>query len=310
MKKLKIAVIGSGAMGSLFGGYLWNGGHEVWLVDLWKEHIETINKKGLKIIEPDGKELVVKPYAVTETKEIGKCDLIIVFVKSYHTESVLESIKHLLKDDTMVLTLQNGLGNVEKLQKGIPTEKIIAGITGQGANVIGPGNIHHAGGGDTYIGELNGMISNRIKEISEIFTTSGLPTKVTENVEGLIWAKLLVNIAINPLTAILGVRNGVLLEIPEVAQLMKLAVEEGLKIAEHLKINIPLENPWEYVVEVAQKTYNNRSSMLQDIQNNRKTEIETLNGAIVKKGKELGIDTPVNFVLTQLIKGLEQKINF
>ncbi len=293
-------------MGSLFGGYLQAGGNEVWLVDTSAGHIDAIATHGLRITEPDGQERIVRPRATTDPRSVGPCDLVLVFVKSYHTRQAAASLAPLLGAETVVLTLQNGLGNVDALAEEVPRSHIMAGTTGQGANVLAAGHIHHAGAGETLIGELDGAPTPRLRRLVEALSDAGLHASASDNVQGALWAKLLVNIAINPLTAILRVRNGRLLEVPEAVGIMREAVNEGLAVAGRAGVRIPLEDPWAHVQDVARRTANNRSSMLQDVEMGRRTEIDVINGAIVREGSHLGVATPVNLALLRLVKCLEQ----
>lgn len=303
---MKVAVVGAGAMGSLFGGYLCAAGHEVWLVDTWAEHVRAIKEEGLHIVEPSGEERVIRPQAVTDTAAVGPCDLVLVFVKSYHTARVAGALAPLLGAGTVVLTLQNGLGNVDVLAEKVPRSLLMAGTTGQGANVLGPGRIHHAGTGETVLGELDGSVTERLERLVEVFRAAGLPASASRDVQGLIWGKLLVNVAINPLTAILRVRNGQLLEIPEAVDLMKEAVREAVLVAERVGVRLPYPDPWAHVEDVTRRTGGNRSSMLQDVEAGRRTEIDVINGAVVREGARVGVPTPVNLVLTRLVRAMER----
>lgn len=305
-ERMKVAVVGAGAMGSLFGGYLCAAGHEVWLVDTWAEHIAAIREAGLRIVEPSGEEKVVRPHAVADAGVVGPCELVLVFVKSYHTAEVAGALGPLLGPGTVVLTLQNGLGNVDVLAEKVPRSMLLAGTTGQGANVLGPGRIHHAGSGETVLGELEGAITERLQRLVGVFDGAGLPASASTNVQGLIWTKLLVNVAINPLTAILRVRNGELLEIPETVELMKDAVTEAVLVAERAGVGLSCDDPWAHVEEVTRRTGKNRSSMLQDVEAGRRTEIDVINGAVVREGMRVGVPTPVNLVLTRLVRALER----
>lgn len=171
--------------------------------------------------------------------------------------------------------------------------------------MLGPGHIRHAGSGITILGELDGKVSKRMEEIAALFNQAGLETEVTENVTGLLWDKLLVNVGINALTAILGVQNGKLVEIREAENLLEQAVEEGRKVAEARGVRLNHSDPVAHTKEVCRATAENRSSMLQDITNGRKTEIDMINGAIAREGRAVFVPTPVNELLTLLIKSKE-----
>jgi len=303
---LKIAILGAGAMGSLYGGFLAEGGNEVWLLDVWREHIDAINNNGLIIEGLSGHRIIKNIKATSNPFDIGIADLVIVFVKSTITDIVISQNLDIFDKNTIVLTLQNGLGNVEKINKLINKKNIIAGVTAHGATLISPGNIFHAGIGATNIGELNGGFSDRIRVISNIMNTAGLETTVSDNVIGLIWGKLLVNVGINALTAITKLKNGQLIDNAETEELLETAVNEAWNIVKAKGILLSYDNPIIYTKQVCKATAQNFSSMLQDITNCRKTEIDMINGAIVREGKKLGIETPVNITLTNLVKSIEK----
>lgn len=299
---MKVAILGSGAMGSLFGGMLAEGGCDVTLIDIWKEHMDRVNASGLSIEGVSGDRVIPSLRGVTDPKEAGEADLVIVFVKATATRTAMEGARSLLGPDTVVLTLQNGLENGEKLAEVIGGERILAGITGEGCTLLGPGRIRHAGQGDTVLGELSGKITERLKKITSVLKGSGFSAKISENVSGLIWTKLLANVGINALTALTGLRNGKLLDYPETEELLRLAVREAVAVAEKKGIRLEVEDPVEHCREIACRTAQNRSSMLQDVTARRQTEIDVINGAIAEEGAKLGIPAPVNRVLTNLVK--------
>ncbi|MHB8917682.1 MAG: ketopantoate reductase family protein [Desulfocucumaceae bacterium] len=302
---MKITVIGAGAMGSLFGAYLGAGGNEVTLVDVWGEHVEAINKNGLLIEEESGPSLFRVP-AATQTSHLGIQDLVIIFVKSYHTVGSLKSASNLFGGNTAVLTLQNGLGNAGVISECSGDVTVLAGTTSHGATVLGPGRIRHAGAGETVIGVISGR-GGREEEIAAEFTRCGLETRITGNIAGLLWGKLLVNVGINALTAICGVANGKLVEMENTTQLMKMLVEEGEAVARARGVELPYSDALGKVKNVAVATGSNRSSMLQDMDRGRLTEIDFINGAVVREGAAAGVPTPCNSVVTLLIKALEEK---
>ncbi len=208
---MKIAIVGSGAMGSLYGAYLHKSGEEVYLINKWKEHINTINKVGL-VIEEGDKKLKFYPKAVTNSKDISIVDLAIVFVKSTKTEEAILENKNIIGENTYVLTLQNGYGNGEKIEKYINKNRIIVGTTGEGCTTIKAGYIKHAGSGDTYIGMFSGKEDNILKRLENILNNSGFNAHICKDPRELIWDKLIINIGINAITAILGIKNGEILK--------------------------------------------------------------------------------------------------
>jgi 2-dehydropantoate 2-reductase len=302
---VKIAIVGAGAMGSMYGGYLSNGGNEVYLIDIWAEHVNKINKDGL-IIQKGDQEILAYPKAVTKAEDVGIVDLAVIFVKSIHTGSAVESNMALFGDDTMVLSLQNGYGNIEKIEKYAKPENVIAGTSGHGATMIGPGCIKHAGSGVSHIGLAKGKRDKRIEEVASIFEKSGFEMEINENVMELIWAKIFINVGINALTAILKIKNGQLLDYEESKVMMKDAVTEAVNVAKAAGMEFDADETIEKVYVLAEKTGENKSSMFQDVSRGRKTEIDTINGAIVSEGIKYGIETPINSMLTNMIKVIEK----
>jgi len=292
-------------MGSLFGGFLALAGEEVWLVDVWQEHIDAINNHGLVLSLAAG-EKTARPQATVAAEKVGQCDLIIIFVKSAATPAAAASAQQMLGPQTAVLTLQNGYGNAEKLAGVLGSNRVIAGTTAQGATLLGPGKVLHGGSGDTHIGEFTGQKSDRLNTIAAIFSRAGIPTHPADNVASLIWGKLLVNVGINALTALTGLKNGQLNDYPETKELVRLAVLEAAAVAKAAGITLPYADPVAKVLAIAQATAQNRSSMLQDLSNRRLTEIDAINGAIVREAEKHNLPVPVNQVLTLLVKTCEK----
>ena len=305
---MKIAVLGAGAMGSLYGAKLSaNGKNEVHLIDVWKEHIDAVNSNGLQMEEGDDVLLYENLKGHTSSEETGVCDLVIVFVKSTVTKTAVESNAAVFGPDTVALTLQNGLGNIEQISSVIGAERVIAGTTAHGATMLSPGKIRHAGKGKTIIGELGGHESDRIRKMAAVLEDAGMETVISGNVLGRVWDKLLVNVGINALTGITKLYNGQLLDYPEIEELLEKAVSEGVAVARAKGIRLGFDDPVAHTKDLCRATAANKSSMLQDILNGRQTEIDRMNGAIVREGKALGIETPVNLALTNLITYLSRK---
>jgi len=294
-------------MGSLFGGLLAEAGEDVVLVDVWEEHMRAINERGLRIRGVSG-DRVVRVKATTKHAEVGVVDLVLLQVKSYATEKAIRDALPMVGERTVVLTLQNGLGNVEKIAAVVGRERVLAGTTAHGATVLGPGEIYHAGRGPTVIGEVDGRITDRVKAIAELFNRAGIETEVTDNIMGAVWTKMLANVAINALTAITGLYNGELLELEETKAVMLKAVDEAVAVAKAMGIKLLVEDPHEFVLGIARATATNKSSMLQDVERGRRTEIDAINGMIVHYGRELGIPTPVNEALVAAVKGIELRM--
>ncbi|MGD0915048.1 MAG: 2-dehydropantoate 2-reductase [Thermodesulfobacteriota bacterium] len=302
---MKTVVIGAGAMGSLLGGLLTLSGEEVWLVDIWKENVGAMRSKGLTI-EEKGKSLTVPVKAVTDITSIGKADLVVYFVKTYQTErAVLDSLV-LQKEDTIFLTLQNGLGNEEVICEKVDQKKVMLGVTGQGATLLEPGHIRHAGWGKTFIGELHHRVTDRAIRVAQMLCHAGIETEASSNIHDRVWDKLFANVGINGLTALTGLKNGQLLDHPETLRLMETLVSEALEVARRKGIGIE-GNPIEKVKEAAEATRENRSSMGQDFDYKRRTEIDAINGAVVREAQRLGIPVPYNQMIADLVKVIEKR---
>jgi len=301
---MKTAIIGPGAMGSLFGSLLTRAGEEVWLVGNREEQVERICSVGLTL-EEKGKIQIVPMNASADVTSVGKADLVIFFVKTYDIEEAVSDSLVLEKEDTIFLTLQNGLGNEEAICDKVNPKKVMLGITGHGATLLEPGHIRHAGWGKTFIGELDHRITDRALRIAQMFCEAGIETEVSSNIHDQVWGKLLVNVGINALTALTGFKNGQLLDYPETVRLMEKLVSEAAEVAKRKGAQVE-GDPIEKVKKAAEATRENRSSMGQDFDHRRKTEIDAINGAVVREAQLLGIPVPFNQAVTDLVKAIEK----
>jgi 2-dehydropantoate 2-reductase len=267
--------------------------------------MEAIANKGLDIEELDG---TVSNHRLATYCEVEKLpappDLALILVKTYATQNAVSLVRPVCSPSTIFLTLQNGIGNWERIAEITGRPAVLAGSTAQGATLLGPGKIRHGGNGATYIGEPRGAASDRVKRIIEVFRESGLVTESSDDVERLIWEKLIINVGINAITGLTGIRNGFIAEMQEAAELCSAAVEEAIVVARAKGFPIG-EEMVERVIGVARATARNRSSMGQDVDKKKRTEIDAINGAVVRFAGEEGIATPVNMALTSLIKVLE-----
>ncbi len=302
---MKISIIGAGAMGSLFGGKLSLNGIDVVLYDINKAHVDRINSNGLSIEESStGETLKAYPLASSNPQDVQGSDLMIVFVKSTATDSVARQFVKYAKEKTIVLTLQNGLGNEDILRKHFGENRTAAGVTSQGATFLEPGKIRHAGSGPTHIC-MSDKNNGKLTDIVNAFTESGFEIDIAENIADLVWSKLIINVGINAVTALSGLENGKILEYPELKSLMADLVGEAVKVAQEKGVKLSYPDPVQIVYDVSEKTALNRSSMLQDIDRGSMTEIDFINNAIVREGAKLGIDTPYNSLITKLVKSME-----
>lgn len=305
---MKLLIIGSGAMGSLFAGKLKQNGLDVTIFNRDNEHIRAIKDSGLKLIDKDGNSSIISIPVIKKPIDLNNdYDLVILLVKAYATESVLKRVLPTIHRNTPILTLQNGIGNMEKIKSLAPANDVYVGGTWAGAGVVEPGVIYHRAWGSTVIGSSQSKVDSRLlTKIASSFSASGLETQVSEHVQSIIWSKLLVNLAYNGLTAVTRLTNGDAIRTQEGKYVIKKLVQEAVQIAEVKKIPLLYDNPVNECIRLGEEEIGmNTSSMLADVLQMRHTEIEAINGAIVNEGKRYAIPTPYNDMILNLVKVIE-----
>ncbi len=304
---MNIAIIGPGAVGLLLAGYLQKSGAGVRLVDELPDRAALLNRDGIRWegVEADFRFNVP---VTADMADMAGTDLAILCVKAYHTDAASRRLCHAGYRGA-VMTLQNGVGNAEIISRNCPGAPVIAGITSEGANLVADNHVRHAGKGKTVFGPLEpGFPDDRfMNEVVSVMKEAGLDAELSGDPRSLVWGKVLVNAGINALTAILEVRNGRLLEIGPARALMADLVREGREVAVRKGISLVDADPVARVEEVCRLTASNYSSMCVDIKNGRRTEIDFINGAIVREGAALGIPCPCNDSVTKIVQGLEER---
>lgn len=312
---MKIAIIGPGALGCLLAASLTikldhssqkKYPPDIWLLDYKSERAQYLREHGL-ILEEAGQKKTCSIKATADPNKIGPADLIILCVKSPQVAAGLQLAEKLVQPDTLLLTLQNGIGHLEMLKDRQKLPSVVLGVTAQGANIVAPGHVCHAGDGLTRIGFLKSASFSKslhLAKICNLLNYGGIETVIVDNVLDYIWSKLLINVGINALTAIHRCPNGNLLDSGAMQEQLSTAVAEGEAVARALGIHL-IEDPLALTLEVCRKTGQNLSSMLQDVNNQRPTEIDSINGEISAAGKKLGIPTPVNDELIRKVKDIE-----
>ena len=319
---MKIGIIGAGALGSLIAFHL-SAHADVWLLSRRREQIDAINHDGLRR-ELDGVEDTRRPRAAAHPAEIGLCDIVLVLTKSYATAWAAEQARQLVRTEgrglrteadtpvlspqssvlnPVVVTLQNGLGNRELLALALGDARVGQGVTAMGATMLGLGQVRQAGQGATVFGaapDRAGMTA-----LVDLFNSCGLPAELSEDLDALVWGKLVVNAGINALTALLRVPNGALADTADARALMVGAIAEAAAVAQARGTALPYRDPLAHTLAVARATSANYSSMLQDVLRGSPTEIEAINTAIAREGQRLGVPTPVNGMLAALVRALE-----
>lgn len=298
---MRLAIIGAGAMGGVLGYYL--AAHaDLVLIDPWAEHVAVISAEGLRCERDDA--LGVRPVrAVADPAQAGPVDAAFVLVKARQTPWAAEAARQCLAPGGVAYTLQNGVGNAEALAGALGAHRVGQGVTALGGTLLGPGRVRHAGMGLTVLGSAPD--ADLARRLADLLAAAGLPAEVSPDIDGLVWGKLLVNVGINAITALLRAPNGALAEPGPARDLLALAVAEAAAVAAARGTRLPYADPVEHVLAVARATAANRSSMLQDVLRGAPTEIATINGAIVREGARLGIPTPVNATLVKLVEALE-----
>lgn len=302
---MKIAVVGPGAIGCLFGAALGRAGHEVWLVDRRPERARILAQQGIQVSGVSG-EFRALLHATAVPAEAAEAGVVVVSVKSYDTEGAAETTAAVVGAETTVLTMQNGLGNMEALVRRLGADRVLGGVTSQGASLTSPGVVRHAGEGPTLVGEPDGGASPRARRLAALLTEAGLEAEPTDNLQGALWTKLAANAGINALGALARVRNGALLDSPDLRELLRGAVREVEAVARAKRIQLLEADMAAYAETICRQTAGNVNSMLQDVRRGRRTEVDAINGAVAREGETLGVPTPVNTMLAGLIRGLEQ----
>ncbi len=303
---MNIAIIGPGAVGLLLAGYLQKSGAGVRLVDELADRAGLLNREGIRWEGIDTDFRFSVPVAMS-LGDVSSTDLVILCVKAYHTEAASRQVRQAGYRGP-VMTLQNGAGNMEIIGRNCPGSPVIAGITLEGANLATDNHVRHAGRGKTVFGPVVPGVpgSGFMKDLVSIMRKAGLDAELSADPQSLVWGKVLVNAGINALTAILKVRNGQLLEIDPARALMIDLVLEGRGVVERKGIALVDDDPAARVEEVCRLTAANYSSMYMDIQHGRRTEIDFINGAIVREGAVLGLPCPFNDSVTKIVHGLEK----
>ena len=298
---MNVVVFGAGAIGSLFGALLAKQNNVILIGR--SAHMTQIKQDGLLI---EGKtQLTLSIPALESTHDISfSPDLILLTVKSYDTENACYQIQPLLHDQTIVLSLQNGLDNVEKITHHLGKQHILAGVTTHGVFFTKPGRITHTGKGKTILGELDGQTSERLKTVVSLFNQAGIDTEMSTDITIEIWKKAIVNSSINPLTAFLGCKNGYLLENPILEKIVELICAESCRIASSEHVLVSPSEMIEMTKEVIHDTVENYSSMVQSIQQGKRTEIDSINGELLRIGGKNKTDPSLNRILVELITSL------
>ncbi|MEK7393164.1 MAG: 2-dehydropantoate 2-reductase, partial [Fibrobacterota bacterium] len=307
MRNMNVAILGAGAMGSVIGALLGQAGHNVTLIDVWREAVEAINRDGLRIQDKAGETKVSRMRAVIEPEDVADpVDLLLVFVKSYNTVEAVRSAMPILGPRSMVLSLQNGWGNGARISEVVGEKRVLLGVCYHSATMLGPGWGKHGGVGKTMIGEVNGESTARLKAVADMFTTSGIEVVESHQVIVEIWSKLALNCVTLPTSAVPRITADKLLETSEMRELCGGLLREVVAVANAQGIPLNFEERWAAITSLCAKLApGTKGSMLQDVERQRRTEVDVINGAIIDAGRRLKISTPFNQAMFDLVKAVE-----
>lgn len=303
---MKIAIVGTGAMGSVYAGLFASAGHEVWAVDSWQDHIEAISKNGLRVEGASGDRCETL-NATIAADDVGFCDLVVIATKAYDVEAAAQQSRSLLDKDTLVLSIQNGLGSPEKVAAVLGEGRVAIGVVGGfGASILKPGHVHHNGMELVRLGELRGGVTPRIENVAEIWRESGFSVKTYDDPHQLIWEKLLCNVCYSGPTSVTGKTIGQVIDDPDAWQVASGCAVEAFDVARAIGIRMDVKDPVQYVRAFGAKIPNAKPSMLLDRLSHRRSEIDAINGAIPKAAGQVGLKAPYNEVISSLVRAAER----
>ncbi|MGH8668666.1 MAG: ketopantoate reductase family protein [Burkholderiales bacterium] len=294
---MKIAIVGTGAMGSVYAGLFASAGHEVWAIDRWREHVEAMRSKGLRLEGASG-ERTVRVNATHDPSEVGGCDLVVLATKAMHVAAAAESAKPLLKAETPVLSIQNGLGGPDTAASILGRQRVMVGVVGGfGASMRGPGHAHHNGMELVRLGEFGGPITERLKKVGEVWAGAGFRVRLFDDIDQLVWEKLLCNCAYSGPCALAECTIGEVMADADLSRVSAACASEVFSFSKSKNIKLGFADPVAYARDFGSKIPNARPSVLLDLMAKRKSEIDVINGAI---------DGPVNQAVTALVRAKER----
>ncbi|MFW9905834.1 MAG: ketopantoate reductase family protein [Candidatus Thorarchaeota archaeon] len=302
---MNIAVFGAGSIGSLFAGRIAHSGFDIAVVGR-NPHVTEINKKGLRVIEDQEEFVTHFPAATNFPPDSEPPEAIFVTTKAYDNEAVADGLSGKISNEVPIFILQNGMGNEEVFRLRFPQNPIFRAITTEAAELIYPGIVKHVAFGKTSFGVITGEENGYSPRLQTIMRNSGFNTKKTTKIQLKMWQKVITNATICPLGALLHVPNGKILEKPSINQIFNAILEEGIAVAKQNLFDVDFSQTRDFILRVMEKTKNNKCSMLQDIERGRKTEIDYMNGFIVRESRRLGLKAPVNAAIADLIRHLER----
>jgi 2-dehydropantoate 2-reductase len=295
-------------MGSVYAALFASAGHEVWAIDQWKAHVDAMRENGLRLEGASG-DRTVRVNATTDPGEAGPCDLVVLATKAMHVADAASSITPLLKEETPVLSIQNGLGGPDTAASIVGKQRVMVGVVGGfGASMRGPGHAHHNGMELVRLGEFGGPITPRLKKVEDAWVSAGFRVKLFDDIDQLVWEKLLCNCAYSGPCGIVECTIGEVMNDPDLSRVSAACATEGFVVARKKGVKLGFDDPVAYVRDFGSKIPNARPSVLLDLMAGRRSEIEVINGSIPRVGAEVGVPAPVNEAVTALVRGKERKL--
>jgi 2-dehydropantoate 2-reductase len=301
---MRIVMVGAGAMGGVYGGLLARAGYDVTLIDTREDHVAAIRRDGLTVEGVRGTHVIRIPVQ-TDAAGLAPMDMAIIFTDSNSTRDAARTAVAVLKPQGFALTLQNGIGNVEALVETLGADRVVAGVSMNSAACPAPGHSVYTNADKTSIGELGGRDTARIREVAAMFNKAEIPTEVIPDPMAYIWGKFVLNCGINALTAVTGLRSGEMYRTPEVSALQDRVIDEVLAVVTRKGVKLSESDPRKKIKAHCQGRYN-KPSMMQHVEQGRRTEIDALNGALVREARALGISVPYNEAVVAIVKGVEK----
>ncbi len=303
---MKIAIVGTGAMGSVYASRLGKAGHEVWAIDTWQEHIEAIARSGLRVSGASGSFVVDDLHVGRSPHDAGRCDAWVIATKASDVEEVAAEIAPLLEPDSVVMAFQNGLGAGERVARHVPEEHIILGIAeGFGSSIPEPGHVHHEGMRLIRFGEMHGGLTDRVQRMERVWDDAGFNVRAFADVTLMIWEKFLCNVTLSAPCAVFDVTVGDLMSDPEAWRVALGCTTEAHQLGIAMGIKFPFDDPLQYVSDFAATIPNASPSMRLDHLARRPSEIDFINGQVVTLSRDLGLEAPYNEVLCAVARRRE-----
>ena len=303
---MKIAVVGVGPMGSVYAGLLADAGNEVWAIDIREELLNAMREQGLRIEGASGDRVVKQLKVSTRAADAGSCDLVIIATKASGIESAARCIPPLLHNDTLILTIQNGLGAAERICQYLPPDNILLGVAGGfGASLKAPGHVHHNGMELIRVGEMKGGLTSRVERVVDVWETAGFTVKGYEDIQQLIWEKFVCNVTFSAPCTVFGCIGEEVMGDPHAWNIARVCGLEAYAVSQAKGISMSFDDPEKYIAAFGQKLPKARPSMLLDHLERRPSEIDAINGMVPVVANEMGLRAPYNEVMTAIVKSRE-----